>query len=427
MEELDTFGENRWLRFGLSTNPYFVQPLNSSDSGPRPISLFQGRAAQGKQLADSISGEESSLNIVEAPSGVGKSTFVNFVKYRLRRRYFAPPSEIGVQSDWNSQAVLLGVLDVIVRYASDVAPETDWKKYPVTSKARELVSSIQQASWSLSLGVSPGTPVGASLGLSRSGTSRAPLLGPVLSPSFMGELVSELLSLTTPPADGAIVHVNNLDTLMAASVTRTRTLLSDLRDYFQVTNLHWVLVGPPGLHEEAIAPERRVMSIAKDPIDLDKLPFTDFEGLLKKRYQHYALEKSWTDPTEQKLVREVYRLFGGDLRGTLNALTRAHGYYNPLDVQPLSEGDGLAVLAGHFRAHLRDKLAPKPRKVLEHLAALGEEEFTQDDAKPVEKHQPARSKHFAELEQWEAIRLVRTEGPRKIYSLGGAALLAHRA
>ncbi len=426
MTDLDSYAENRWTRFGLATNPYFVQPLNSSDDGPRPISLFKGRASEGKGLASSIASEETSLNVVEAPSGVGKSTFVNYVKFRLRDRYFAPPLEVGVQSDWNATAVLLAVLDVLVKHASDLNPDAKWPRdFPAIARARELVTSIQHSGWGVSFGLQPATPIGASVGLSRQTTGQRPLIGPVLSPAFFADLVQDLLSMSTPPKDGVILHVNNLDTLMAASVRQTRTLISDLRDYFQVTNLHWILVGPPGLQADALAPERRVMSVVKEAIQLDKLPPADLEAFLQSRYEHYALPHATpTEPTDPKLVREIYSLFGGDLRGTLNALTRAHRYFDPVDVAPLRRLDGLEILAGHFRAHLLQALAAKPQRVLDHLTKLGAEEFTQDDAKPIEKFQSARSKHFSDLEQWDAIRLVRTEGPRKFYTLGGAARLA---
>jgi len=424
-ETLDLFGRNRWLRFGLSTNPYFVEALSSADEGPRPISLFQGRSEQGRQLASTIASEESSLCLVEAPSGVGKSTFVNYVKHRLRERYFAPPVEVGVQSNWTAQHVVLGAVDAIVRHASDVHPQKKWseREFPAISRARELVMTVQRAGWSPNLGISL-FGAGPSIGVSPTVSTQPPLLGPVLSPAFLEEVVREARTLSLPPTEGVILHVNNLDTLLASSPRSARTLISDLRDFFGVSGTHWVLVGPPGLRSNAIAPERRVLTFVKETVELDKLPLGDVEKLLEKRYRHYKTRPKWTEPTAPELISKLYREFGGDLRGMLNALSVSHRFYDPVDIRPMPHEFGLGTLSAFYRRRLEASLAPKTHAVLAHLVDLRRDEFTQDDAASIERHQSNRSRRFAELEQEDAVRLLRSEGPRKIYTLGGASGLA---
>lgn len=429
METINIFGQNRWLRFGLDTNPYFIEALSSDDQGPRPISLFQGREKQGRQLADTIASEQSSLCLVEAPSGVGKSTFVNFVKFVLRKRYFAPPVEVGVQSNWTAHHVVLGVLDAIVRHASDLRPEQKWtdRAFPAIARAREIVLTVQRAGWSSGFGASLPIPGSPSFDVSRTTSSQPPIAGPILSPAFLEEVILDAQTLTLPAKQGVIIHVNNLDTLLAQGPRLARALISDLRDFFGVPGAHWVLVGPPGLRAEAIAPERRVLTFVKDTIELDKLPLTDVEKLLQKRYTHYKFRDPWTEPTEWKLVRSLFQTFGGDLRGALNALSVSHRFYDPVDVAPMPEDFGMNTLSHFYRRHLEANLAPKTREVLSFLRSSGKDEFAQDDVTAVERHQSNRSRRFAELEQEDAVRLLRTEGARKIYTLGGASRLAFGA
>lgn len=420
--------ENRWLRFGLSTNPYFVEPLAARNEGPRPISLFQGRDKQTKGLLDTIASEQSSFNVVEAPAGVGKSTFVNFAKHSLARKYFAPSTEVALQSGATAQTVLLQVIDVLVRHASDLAPEAKWEKeYPAVNEARRLVLSLQAAGWDFGFGLHVPGGAGGSLAASRSPVVTPPLASTVLSPRFLDALIQELLTLTNPPATGVILHVNNLDVLMAEGAEHAARIFGDLREHFQVSNTHWIFLGPPGLVADAIAPQRRVLHFLKANIRLAELPVADVQRLLQKRYEHYKIRGDYTPPTDAKLVTTVYDRFGGDLRGTLNALSIAHQRYRPIDVAPLTTALGRETLQGAYRATLESNLTPKTQQVLQHLIRLKKVEFTQEDATTVERHQSARSVRFAEMEQWDVVRLVRTDGPRKIYTLGGAARLAYEA
>ncbi len=424
---MDSTPENRWLRYGLSTNPYFVEALSSVDEGPRPIRLFRGRSDKVKSLLDTVASEQNSLCVVEGASGVGKSTFANFVKYRLSDTYVALPNEVNVQTTTTPQGVLLAILDEAVRHASDLAPETDWEEEaPHLHQARQFIMAYEGGGWSV--GLSGGLPGGPQPGVSvgKDTAAQAPAYPPVLSRRFFDGLVQDMLQLTSPPADGLVIHVNNLDVLLNEGTEATKRLFSDLREYFQIPGTHWLFLGPPGLEASAIAPERRLQPFVKARISLENLPVGDVLDILHARYEHYAVERGdWTPPTKAELVEQLYDKFGGDLRGALGALTAAHKSYRPVDVAPMPEGAGLEHLQDHFSSHLADKLRPKTLEILEHLIEAGETEFTQDAAEPVEKHQSNRSLRFQELEQWDAIRLVRTEGVRKFYTFGGAARLAY--
>jgi len=417
--------ENRWLRFGLATNPYFVEPLGATDDGPRPISLFRGRKQPTKDLLDTVSSEQNGLIIVEAPAGVGKSTFVNHAKFKARKHFFAPANEVGVQSGSNAHSLLLQVLDALVRHASDIAPQTNWQKdLPTIHKARQLVMALQSNGWDFNLGLTGPTGVGGNVGAGKSSTIAPPLLGPVLSPRFLDDLVRELLVLKEPPSDGVILHINNLDVLMRESVEETAKLFSDLREHFQVVNTHWIFLGPPGLQAEAIAPNRRVLPFVKATIELAQLPVEDVQSLLEARYSHYKIRGDWVRPSKPDLVATLYHRFGGDLRGTLDALGKAHRAYRPVDVAPMDEAYAIEFLGTFYRRYLEKNLRPKSYEILEYLVKKARDEFTQDDAEPVEEYQGNRSTRFSELEAVDAVRFTGNEGRRKVYAFGGAARLA---
>lgn len=425
--------ENRWLRYGLATSPFFPEALGADTRGPRPITLFRGRAGQVQQLVDMIAGEESSLSIVEGPSGTGKSTFVNYAKHTLRGKdasplYFAPSVEVGVHSDSTAHSVLVQVIDVFVRHASDLYPKTKWQKeYPAIHKARAMVEAIQSIGGSWGFGAS--TPLGGgSISHGKSASTAAPHLAPVLSPAFFGEICGELRQLRTPPMRGVVVHINNLDVLLAENPTAAVRLFADLRDHFQVPGMHWVFLGPPGLYDEAVATEKRVRDFVKLRVELEALPINEVHDLLKSRYEHYhEAGTKLVEPVEGQLVDELYDFFGGDLRGTLNSLSKALAHYHPVDVAPMAAPIARAALRNEYRAQLEKDLPGKALKVLQHLIKAGKPAFSQDDAKPVEKYQSNRSAHFKELLQADAIRLTGNVKARKIYSFSGQARFAFDA
>lgn len=418
--------ENRWLRFGLATNPYFPEPLSPTVQGPRPITLFQGRKRATKDLLDTLASEQNSLVLIEGAAGVGKSTFVNHAKYQVRDRYVAPVPEISVSSSATAEGLLLGVLDAVVRHASDLQPHAAWEKdYPAIHRARRIVLSLESVGWNLSLGLSVPGGAGVSAGAGASSMSTPPVAGPFLTTRLFDELTQDLLTLRDPPFEGVIFHVNNLDTLMRESVASVERLFSDLREHFQVPHTHWWFLGPPGLQAETIAGNRRMLPFVKARIELDQLPIGDVHALLKARYEHYAIRKPWTMPSTTGLVDHLYDKFGGDLRGTIDALSKAHSAYRPVDVAPLDEPAALAVLEAFYRARLEGELRQKTKEILDHLIKLGRPRFTQDDAQAVEEYQGNRSTRFAELEAVDAVRFVGNDGRRKLYAFGGAARLAY--
>lgn len=423
---MDASPENQWLRYGLSTNPYFVEPLSTADEGPRPIRLFRGRAESVKHLLDTVASEQNSLTVIEGASGVGKSTFANYVKHQLDD-YISLPNEVNIQTSTTTQGALLSILDEVVRHASDLAPGTDWENQaPRIHQARQFIMSYEGGGWAI--GVSGGLPGGPQAGVSvgKESTNQPPAYPPVLSRRFFEDMVEEVIQLGDDPREGLVIHVNNLDVLLNENEQATRRFLSDLREFFQIPQTHWLLLGPPGLESAAIAPERRLQPFVKARIGLDNLPIDDIHNILEARYEYYATEPGgYVPPTEPALTEELYETFGGDLRGMLGALTAAHRSYRPVDVTPMPQAAGLSHLQEHFSSHLAEKLRPKTLEILEYLVEQGDEEFSQDAAEPIEKHQSNRSMRFQELQQWDAIRLVRTKGPGKIYTFGGAAKLAY--
>lgn len=417
--------ENRWLRFGLETNPYFVEPLNATDDGPRPISLFRGRQHHARELLETVFSEQNGLILVEGPAGVGKSTFVNHAKFGVRERYFSPPNEVGVQSGSDANSLLVQILDSVVRHASDVAPNSKWEAdFPAIHRARQLVMTLQSTGWDFSLGVTMPTGAGGNVGIGKNAAINPPMLAPILSPRFFDQIVQDLRKLTEPPHDGVIFHVNNLDVLMRESVETTEKLFMDLREHFQVPNTYWVFLGPPGLQADAIAPNRRVLHFVKANVELEQLPMKDVKDLLEARYRHYGIREDWIRPTTDKAVAAVYEKFGGDLRGTLDALSKAHRAYRPVDVAPMDETYAVRFLGEFYRRHLERNLRPKTSEILRFLVEKVGAEFSQDDAQEVEGYQGNRSNRFAELEAVDAVRFTHNEGRRKMYSFGGAARLA---
>src|SRR3989339_2177555 len=94
--------KNIWELYGLKTNPFFTNPLLLF-GGDIDIKLaFIGREYEVKRLQNLISNNISGRVIVAGDVGVGKTTFVNFVRSSVPDKvFFTHLKEIAVQPEWD--------------------------------------------------------------------------------------------------------------------------------------------------------------------------------------------------------------------------------------------------------------------------------------------------------------------------------------
>ena len=152
-----------------------------------------------------------------------------------------------------------------------------------------------------------------------------------------------------------------------------------------------------------------------------------YRQVLRKRIDHLTIEgmRSQT-PVTWDLVREMFELFHGDLRGMFAALEEAcFSALGSLRAAPLERAEARLVLAPLYREQLlRDLTATE----IEHLAGLSQLdglEFRQSDAMTrLGLSQGRISRLFGSLERSQAITSTRREGRNQFYCLAGRARLA---
>jgi len=79
-----------WRKYNLKENPYFQEPLAISD-GKIPMSAFIGRKKEILNIKKMIEIGEGRFLII-GDSGVGKTTFVNYVRANAPNKKFFTPS-----------------------------------------------------------------------------------------------------------------------------------------------------------------------------------------------------------------------------------------------------------------------------------------------------------------------------------------------
>jgi DNA-binding transcriptional ArsR family regulator len=223
---------------------------------------------------------------------------------------------------------------------------------------------------------------------------------------------------------GIIVHLNDLENLVTEpDRARAGMVMRDLRDIFLLEGYHFMLVGTPEAVRSIVAPHAQLRSIFGVSRPLEPLSEDAFERLLTRRYEHLRLGKAEAQPpVVNDAARELYRIFRGDLRGTLRALdTGAHELIGLTDPpgSPVRTPELMAVLAPMLAAEAAATLSDT---LLEYLYALRQLDrpFTQKDLIGLwHLSQAAVSQNLRELQRLGYVQEQRREGRQVTYALTG--------
>jgi hypothetical protein len=185
------------------------------------------------------------------------------------------------------------------------------------------------------------------------------------------------------------------------------------------------------LYSSVISLHAQVRSIFPTPRRLEPLDIENVMELLHRRIDHLRIDDEMEAilPVTPALVRELFDVFHGDLRGMLSALEEAClGALATIRSEPLSIGEARSVLAPLYREHLEATLSDVELSHLVSLFRLELDEFRQADVvKPLGISQPRVSTLFASFERSQAIMPVRTSGRSQYFSIAGRARIALEA
>jgi hypothetical protein len=424
---------NIWHVLNLRSTPFFQDALDPDQSSEHPLSLFVGRARESREVLTEIGGATNSRTAIQGLPGVGKTTLVNYIKAEASRSgYLVDAAPISVTSATTAADLRLSILGS-VHDALVARDATFANKVPVRD-VRQLIDTERTRSWSLSAAVASFGGVGAG-----SAAQRHPGPGALtVKPERLLRQLSEL-AVDELQAPGIIIHLNNLENASEAAQDTAARLIRDLRDTgLTYEGFHYLLAGTDDAIRTIVTAQEQLRSVFFNPGSLSPLGEAEVDALLKERYDHLRLfdDRPWLTPVEPEAVHHLYRLFMGNLRGTLHALNAAAkhliGYGdNPTD--PMTMDRMVPILAAVYAQKLTADLTSTEITYLRKVAQRHgiEPTLTQKDAQSLLELRPTsaselftslRSKGY--LAESEAEVTGRRGRPAQRYRLGGPAILA---
>lgn len=374
---------NVWFLFNLKESPFYQESLQVGD-GPRPVErLFVGRQKDVTRILNTIgSGGGSSRQAISGAPGVGKSSLAQYIKAQASASgILSTPDPVALGHADDLDTVATRILGYV--YQAIVANgDAETRRQDAVEDVRQLVRTFRTTA--LSGGIS--TPVG---GLSLGGSKTYITPSTARPSTVLSDLLRRLAIVVREHlgANGVLVHINNLENLSEADAERAARLIRDLRDQaLLIDGYHWLLVGTTDAIRKVVYSTDQVRTVVEGPRFLPPLPLDDVFAMLARRYESLRDDPKQPviPPVTDDVIRDIFTLFHGDLRGMMAALhTAAHELlsFGRDATSPLTVSDVRAVLYERYREELNARLGADADRlaVLADHARSGKM-FTQKDA-----------------------------------------------
>lgn len=405
---------NLWKPYGLQSSPFFQNELKAGDP-THPVSLFVGRDEESLRVQRRIMSDPATRTIVQGAPGVGKSSFVNWIKSQVTDHGVAAYEHpIRINAETTRTSFVADTLRTLarIRAASRAANKNAafWEKTARLLEGGELVGGSASA-----LGVG-------------GGISRSYVAPQIPADSLYEHLGQAIQNLTTELNAPVLLHVNNLENLQ--DTASAAVLILDLRDYFMLPGAHWIFVGALGIEDDVFRMYTQVGGIFPAAETLQPLSPAEIQRLLKRRYEHLQIPgHRYIAPVEPAVAAEIYTLFQGDLRNFLRLLgdasERELGLHGP---RPMAADAILRSVGAEYALLLRRQIGDNDFAA---LCAVVESyrgavpEFRVTDATQVLKYsQSAASQFIDRLLQHRVLHRTRVVGRSTYYRPIGAVLVA---
>lgn len=437
---------NVWALHNLRGSPFFQEALQSGEGAQHPIDLFVGRVVQLRRhlavIGSAGTPGGSSGQVISGRPGVGKSSLAQAVKARAAEHgYLSSPEAVALGHEDDTDAVAVRILDylyqaIMARGRAKVEHES------AVEDVRQFIRvfRVNNLSGGLSIGMPLIGTAGASAGRVKTFITPAAVRPAVV----VGELMRGIMEVARAKlsAPGVVIHVNNLENITDERAESAARVLRDLRDPCLLAGgFHWLLVGTTQAIRSVAGAAEQVRTVFNFAPELEPLTAEELIHLLTRRYRALRADakRPARAPVADVAVVTLYRVFHGDLRGTLAALDSAShellGYAGDSPRAPLTFDDLRSVLPGLYAERVRSLLSPEAGDSLKTIAVTLRksrmESFSRRDAQEwLSVGQATASRLVSELaSNGFAIESgkERTEGakrPTSRYALTGAARLA---
>lgn len=302
-----------WPKYGLKESPYSTSPMRLL--GMLPIQkVFSGREDEVNLLKKIIRSKNSTRNIIVGEYGVGKTTFVNYVRWELclkhgnESKYLTTSAEIKLQPEWNASAFLFSTLSAI--YTSSIIFDWESKGLKIKSlnKIKEYVSINKQINFQ-------GNIAGFGGGYGESKTNP-----PLVSPEILEELLQNFCKELIENGRQIIIPYDNLENIEFEELSN---FFRSIRDYLQIEGLHTAFLGPLS-SISALETYGQVHSVFNRPVILKSLIEKNVLEILNKRCEALKIEDGrYIKPYDEDTVKEIYEKLNCNIRFTFKVLEDA--------------------------------------------------------------------------------------------------------
>lgn len=302
-----------WELLGYKDYPFSVNPISINT-----LELFTGHSEEIR-ICQNILSDRNIRLVIEGARGVGTTSFANYLKFAAQKKnqYLAPREEVSVQKNWNLESLLTAVISTVIREL-DITHEKEVKKNKIFVEAKSLSYRLSEAYNSYGI---TAFSVGGSYGRTSAVTQ------PTFVPSTtLGHHLRDLGTLAVKLGfkNGILIQLNNLDLNAIHTEEHLEYLFNAARDYFQIENVSWFLVGDVGLRSFIARRVDRLDDIISDTISIKPLTKSLYHDLIDKRFAYYQTSKRSTFPIEKGVFDYLYDLTDGRLRyifGLIYAIT----------------------------------------------------------------------------------------------------------
>lgn len=405
---MDQEYSNIWELYGLKANPFFTEPLLLFGGDIDLKVGFVGREDEIKRLQSLIGGGGGSRILVSGDVGVGKTTFVNYVRaVAPPNRFFTPLKEIAVQPEWTGADFILNTIASIyytIKRRSDLSKTLVSKE--IINKMELLVDVVERKEREISLNI-----VGVGGGIGNSTSINVPNLTIHSLQVFFDEIIKEFKRVGY---DELIFHYNNLEIIDAQNLQR---LFQSIRDFIQTRDVNFIFIGDLSV-PQTLSSLKRVYSImSESPIILDNLSITQLKELINKRIKYLtAPYLVATKPYKDEVISKLYTLYNGNLRFILNSLSTAFKELVRDSPMILDSKALIEVLSETGKKRWLDKLTDMEKEVLFLILKKGEIN-NKKIASKLKKRKQNISKITNKLLDLCAIRIKRIDGKEKYFSV----------
>jgi Penicillinase repressor len=393
-----------WELLGFKHYPFSVNPISM-----KTIELFTGHDKEIQLCKNTLVNNNMRL-IIEGARGVGTTSFANYLKFseQAKKMYLAPRIEVSVEAYWNLESLLTAVISSVVREME--ITDSKINKNKVFTNAKALSYRLSEAYNNFGI---MAFSVGASYGKS----------GSVSQPSFipsttLGHYLHDLgiLAVKQGYKNGILIQLNNLDLNVVHSEEHLSYLFNAARDFLQIENISWLLVGDVGISSFTARRVDRLDDIISDRIFIKPLDKINYHKLLNKRIEYYRLNKKSEFPLNQDVFDYLYDITGGRLRYIFGLV---HSLFNRLQIGRLVQRVSLDLAKETITTLAQERmdqfsLSNAELDVIRYLVNRSEANVV-TIVKETRKNRTFISKIMNDLLEKKCV-LVRKEGQQRIYS-----------